>query len=93
VTEEDGRDFVWRIRAILEAGHPPFLEVTDQDAVVLARRDRSKGVGALLDDFAEARGRSFVFVAALQETELKRAGIHLRIGRLTVSNHHGQMKL
>jgi hypothetical protein len=80
--EEDRRDFVGRIRSMLEHDEPT-LEVNDQDAIARQRNDCERDVDELLREFAILRAASVSFVSQLSDTHLLRAGNHA-IGRLRV---------
>jgi len=83
LTEEDHRDFVGRMRRMLEETEPS-LKVNDQDKVARARRDCEKTLTALLDEFESVRTESVAFVKTLSAADLGRGGIHPRIGRITI---------
>jgi len=85
LTEEDKRDFVGRIRLMLEQDEP-CLPINDQDEVSRMRRDCDKDVSDLLDEFSTVRAASVSFLSLLKESDLRRAGIHARAGRLQVTN-------
>ncbi len=85
LTEEDKRDFVGRIRVILEQDQP-LLTVNDQDEVARMRRDCAKDLQGLLDEFSKVRSGSVEFVARLKETELDRSGMHPKIGLIRVTD-------
>lgn len=83
--EEDKRDFVDRIRFMLDQDEPR-LSVNDQDGVARKRNDCSKDLPDLLDEFSAVRSSSASFVSALKEPELSRGGVHPEIGRISVRN-------
>ena len=83
--EEDKRDFVGRIRLMLDQDEPR-LTVTDQEEVARMRHDYDKNLDALLDEFSTVRGASVSFVSALKERELHRGGLHPKIGHLRINN-------
>jgi DinB superfamily len=85
LAEEDKRDFVGRIRVILEQDRP-LLTVNDQDKVARMRHDCDKDLRGLLDEFSTVRSASAEFVARLKETELIRGGIHPKIGLIRVTD-------
>jgi hypothetical protein len=83
--EEDKRDFVGRIRVTLDQDEP-HLTVTDQEEVARMRGDCDKSLDDLLDEFSAVRDSSVAFVSALKGSELRRGGVHPKIGRLQITN-------
>jgi hypothetical protein len=83
--EEDKRDFVGRIRLILDQDEPR-LTVTDQEEVARIRRDCNRNLDDLLDEFATVRAASVSFVSTLKATDLHRGGVHSEIGHLEVTH-------
>jgi uncharacterized damage-inducible protein DinB len=83
LAEEDGRDFVGRINAMLLEYEPP-LAVNDQDRLARERRDCGKDIDSLLDEFAMVRSRSIAFLKQLETAQLERRGFHPRIGPIRV---------
>ena len=83
LTEEDKRDFIGRIRLMLDQKEP-HLPVTDQEEVARMRRDCYKDIDCLLQEFAVVRTESVAFVSKLEEAMLDRWGIHPKIGRLRI---------
>lgn len=83
LTEEDKRDFIGRIRLMLDQKEP-HLPVTDQEEVARMRRDCYKDIDRLLQEFAVVRTESVAFVSELKEAMLDRWGIHPKIGRLRI---------
>jgi hypothetical protein len=83
--EEDNRDFVGRIRLMLDQDEPR-LTVTDQKEAARMRHDCDKNLDDLLDEFSTVRGASVSFVSALKEGELHRGGVHPKIGHLRITN-------
>jgi DinB superfamily len=83
--EEDKRDFVGRIRLILDQDEPR-LAVNDQEEVARTRRDCDRTLDELLDEFRTVRGASVSFVSTLKAADLHRAGVHPNIGHLEVTN-------
>jgi hypothetical protein len=81
--EAERRGFAGRIRIILEHDQPAF-ERWDPDAVARERRDCEGDVAALLDELAALRKDSVALVNGLREGDLRRAGQHPAVGRLTV---------
>ncbi len=84
LTEEDERDFVGRIRVMLDHDEPR-LSVNDQDKVARERHDCVKHLEALLDEFSNVRSCSADFVLTLNEADLYRSGVHPKIDRIHVS--------
>jgi DinB superfamily len=83
--EEDKRDFVGRIRLILDQDEPR-LTVNDQEEVARGRQDCDRNLDELLDEFRAVRGASVSFVSTLNTADLHRGGVHPNIGRLEVTN-------
>jgi hypothetical protein len=83
--EEDKRDFVGRIRLMLDQDEPR-LAVNDQDEVARARNDCAKSLGTLLDEFCTVRSNGASFVGRLKGEELNRRGVHPKIGAISVGN-------
>jgi hypothetical protein len=83
--EEDKRDFVGRIRLMLDQ-EEPRLAVTDQEAIGRMRHDCDKRLDDLLEEFNPVRAESIAFASELKDTELHRGGIHPRIGHIRISN-------
>jgi|SRR5208282_1373941 hypothetical protein len=83
LTEEDKRDFVGRIRMMLDEPEPS-LKVSDQEEVARARRDCEKNLHDLLDEFNTVRSSSVAFVMRLRATELDRGGVHPKIGHICI---------
>lgn len=83
--EEDKRDFVGRIRAMLEQDEPR-LTVTDQEEVARMRHDCDKNLDDLLNEFSTVRDSSVAIVSVLKESELHRGGVHPKIGHLQITN-------
>ena len=83
LTEEDKRDFVGRIRMMLDEPEPS-LKVSDQEEVARARRDCEKNLHDLLDEFNTVRSSSVAFVVGLRATELDRGGVHPKIGHIRI---------
>ncbi len=81
--EEDKRDFVGRIQAMLEADEPA-LDVNDENGVARDRQDCDRETGELLDEFDQERGRSIGFLWGLRVSDLERGGIHPKIGRISI---------
>ena len=83
--EAERRGFNERIRTIL-AEHEPLLVTWDQPAVAAARNDQAKETSDLLTELAELRADSLALVRGLGPDDLDRAGIHPKVGRLTVQD-------
>lgn len=83
--EEDRRDFLGRIRLMLDFDEPR-LSVNDQDAVARTRQDCGRNVNDLLEEFAAGRraGGNLSFIETLGEKDLRRGGVHPKIGRLEI---------
>jgi hypothetical protein len=83
--EEDKRDFVGRIRLILEQDEPRLM-VNDQEEVARTRRDCDRILNELLDEFRTVRDASVSFVSTLKAVDLSRGGVHPIIGHVEVTN-------
>lgn len=83
LTEEDKRDFVGRIQAMLDEVEP-FLRLNDQVEVARLRHDCDKNLLDLLDEFDTIRCSSISFVMKLGVTDLDRGGVHPKIGRIRI---------
>jgi hypothetical protein len=83
--ESEKRGFAGRIRIILGADRPA-LEGWDQDAVARARQDCGREWADVFDEFARLRDDSVRLVAGLQPEDLPRAGMHPKVGLLTVAD-------
>ena len=83
--EPGGTPISERIRTIL-AEHEPLLVTWDQPAVAAARNDQAKETSDLLTELAELRADSLALVRGLGRDDLDRAGIHPKVGRLTVQD-------
>jgi len=83
IVEAEKRGFAGRIRIIL-AEDEPELQTWDQPAVAEARRDCDKPAASLLAEFEPLRSQSLELVRSLKADELRRGGIHPKVGRLTV---------
>ena len=83
--EEDQRDFVGRIRLMLDHDEPR-LTLTDQDEAARMRHDCDKNINDLLDEFDNVRSSSVSFVSTLGVGDLRRGGVHPKIGHLQISN-------
>jgi hypothetical protein len=81
--EAERRGFAGRIRIILGAD-APALEGWDPAAVASARKDCARPAGALLDELAAMREESAALVGRLRSGDLDRAGLHPKVGRLSV---------
>jgi hypothetical protein len=81
--EAERRGFAGRIRIILGAD-TPALEGWDPPAVAAARNDCDRPAGALLDELASMREESATLVGRLLAADLDRAGLHPKVGRLSV---------
>ena len=85
VVEAEKRGFAGRIRIILGADNPP-LEPWDQPTVARARHDCEKAPGELILEFEHLRGESLALLRSLQDDQLSRAGVHPKVGSLTVDD-------
>ena len=93
LTLSEGHGFAGRIAHILSADEPPVTAT--------GRRDPTCGQSLenMLAEFRAQRTRSVELVAGLQSSDLDRAGIHERVGRLTVNEllhewvHHDRAHL
>ena len=80
--ETERRGFAGRIAEILSApaGEEPMLKATGP----LAPGYCDKPLAQLLDDFNTQRRSSVEYIRSLRGEDLDRAGIHERVGRITV---------
>ena len=85
LVEADLRGFTGRIRTLLAEDDPAF-EGWDQPAVAAGRGDCAKPSERLLDEFMELRTEGVALVRGLTKAQLKRAGRHGVVGRLTVAD-------
>jgi hypothetical protein len=85
LVEADTRDFVGRIRLMLDQDEPR-LTVNDQEEVARKRHDCDKNLDDLLDEFSTVRGASVSLVSALKGGELRRGGVHPKIGHLRITH-------
>ena len=83
LAEEDKRDFVGRIQAMLDE-LDPSLKPNDQEEVARLRHDCDKNLNDLLDEFEAVRRSSISFVKKLGVAELERGGVHPKIGRIRI---------
>lgn len=84
LAEEDKIDFVGRIEMMLYRAEPS-LDLNDQDKVAQERHDCDKDIFKLLDEFAVVRSVSVAFVESLTSADLKRTGVHPKIGIICMS--------
>ena len=89
ILEAERRGFNGRIRTIL-AGDRPALQGWDQEAVARARQDDLRDPAELLAEFLPLRADSIDLVRTIGPTDLDRAGIHERVGELTVGDLLGE---
>ena len=82
--EADRRGFAGRIRTIL-AEDEPVLVGWDQPSVAAARHDCAKGFEALLDEFLPYRLEAVAMMRMLTPDDLARAGMHPKVGRLSIA--------
>lgn len=83
IIEAEKRGFAGRIRHVLEADEPA-LPQWDQVRVERERNDCERDIPDLLNEFLRLREASVGLVASLRPEQLDRAGVHEKIGRLTV---------
>jgi DinB superfamily len=83
LVEEDRRDFVGRIKLMLRQQEPQ-LNLNDQVEVAQTRHDCDKDIRQLLDEFAAVRSASATFVEKLSTADLRRTGVHPKIGVVCV---------
>jgi hypothetical protein len=84
--ECEKRGFSGRIRIILKSEGSPQLEGWDQDAVARARKDCEREWSSLHHEFLQLRSPSVTQVAGLSPADLARAGLHPKVGALTVAD-------
>jgi len=85
IIEAERRGFAGRIERILAVDgvvEPDW----DQVAVAAARRDNERPVAAILEEFASGRATAISLVRALGPADLARYAVHVRVGRVTVSD-------
>ena len=85
ILEAERRGFNGRVRRFLAEDEPSVIG-WDQLAVAEARRDCERDPRSLLDEFLPLRKESVALVAGLGPADLVRAGVHDRVGRLTVGD-------
>ena len=83
--EAERRGFAGRIRILLDTTDPA-LQTWDQNAVARERGDCAREASVLLDERRRLRQESVPFAASLPGPALGRAGVHPRVGRLTISD-------
>jgi hypothetical protein len=83
--EAERRGFAGRIRLLLDA-EEPALEAWDPDEVARARHDAERNVKELVAELAALRAASVKLVAGLEPSDVRRAGIHPKVGRLTIGD-------
>ena len=83
ILEAERRGFNGRIRTLL-AEDEPALAGWDQVGVAAARRDCERDAELLLAEFLPLRADSIELLRLLVPEDLDRAGIHDRVGRLTI---------
>ena len=81
--EAERRGFAGRIRIIL-AADTPALEGWDQDTIARARGDHDRTWAELIAEFQSLRAASVALTGGLRDADLARAGLHPKVGRLTV---------
>ena len=83
--EAERRGFAGRIRLLLTTAEPA-LETWDPDDVARARHDVERDVKELLAELAALREGSVKLLAGLEARDLTRAGMHPKVGRLTIGD-------
>lgn len=83
--EAERRGFAGRIRLLL-ASSEPALEAWNQDEVARARHDPDREAKDLLAEFASLRASSVSLVTELRPGDFARAGMHPKVGRLTIGD-------
>jgi hypothetical protein len=83
--EAERRGFAGRIKIIL-AGDTPALEGWDQEEVARARADHERSWDELIGEFGTLRTEAVALVRELRDGDLSRAGLHPKVGRLTVAD-------
>jgi hypothetical protein len=84
LVEADLRGFTGRIRTLLTEGDPAFLG-WDQPSVAAERGDCAKSPDELLAEFLPLRAEGIELVRRLTPEDLRRAGQHNVVGRLTAA--------
>jgi hypothetical protein len=82
--ESERTGFAGRIAAIIAArpGEEPLLKASGP----LSRTYCTVPLDEVLDHFLEQRRRSVDFIRTLRSDDLQRAGVHERVGRVTVND-------
>ena len=83
--ESERRGFAGRIRIIL-AGDTPALQGWDQHAIAQARADHDRSWAELIAEFQSLRAASTALAGGLRDADLARAGLHPKVGHLTVKD-------
>ncbi len=83
--EAERRGFAGRIRILL-AESEPKLQAWDQNEVARARRDCERDMKSLLDEFTALREASVSLAASLTSEDFGRAGLHPKVGRLSIGD-------
>jgi len=81
--EAERRGFAGRIRAMIDE-HRPTFEAWDQVATQAERHDCDKESRALVDEFVTLRRESVALVKKLDSADLRRSGLHPKVGELFV---------
>ena len=84
--EAERRGFAGRIRLLLADASEPALEGWDPDEVSRARHDADREAKELLAEFSTLRASSVDLVSGLQARDFARAGVHPKVGRLTIGD-------
>ncbi len=83
--EAERRGFAGRIRVMLASPHPD-LQGWDQVAVARERHDCARSAGALVDELAALRADAIAMVAGLTADDVRRRGLHPKVGELSVAD-------
>jgi hypothetical protein len=83
--EAERRGFAGRIRLLLVDSSEP-LEGWDPDEVSRARHDADREAKELLAEFSTLRASSVDLVSGLDARDFGRAGVHPKVGRLTIGD-------
>jgi hypothetical protein len=84
-----GPTLVDRITPILERDEPPIANA-DEEAILESSGLRGKPLAELLDRLERNRNEAVAWLGGLSDEQLRRAGIHSSVGRITVADlvHH-----
>jgi hypothetical protein len=84
VIEAEKRGFAGRVRLLLLDGSEPRLEAWDQVEVASHRNDCERAPAELVAELAQLRRRSVDLLHELRGDQLALAGMHPKVGRLTI---------